>query len=47
MKFEDRGNEKRIIFEESDTDEEMRIVEHELAYLRELFNLIKANKKKE
>jgi len=41
MKFEDRGNEKRIIFETGDSLEEMRMVEQQLAFLRNLFSLIK------
>ncbi len=41
VKFEDRGNEKRIIFEDGDTDEEKRIVEQNLAMLRNLFTLIR------
>ena len=41
MKFTDMGNKKIIEFDEEDTDEEKRILEQNLAMLRNLFVLIK------
>lgn len=41
MLFTDKGNEKVIKFEDSDTDNEKRIVEQGLALLRNLLARIK------
>ena len=41
MRFTDLGNKKVIEFDEEDTDEEKRILEQNLAILRNLFVLIK------